>query len=194
MASLRLRTGPTTEPITLDELKAHLRITYIDEDDIIESYLVAARVYVENYCERSLFTQTWDYYTDRFPPGDEPFVLSRGQYASVSTFTYKDTASVQQTLTSTDYQIESSRDRFRVYPALDEVWPDTDLSIDNVNFRFVAGWSTVAAIPRPLKQAIMILAANWYKHRESIVTGTIVQDVPHSVEALLSDYVTRPYP
>lgn len=40
------------EPITLSEAKAHLRITYSDEDSYIETLITAARQYAENYQNR----------------------------------------------------------------------------------------------------------------------------------------------
>lgn len=190
MPALRLLTAPvaTGEPVTLAELKAQLRITHFDEESLIAAYGKAARQWAENYCQRSFFTQTWNYFADEFPCGAEPIVIGRGQYASVSSFTYKDSASVSQTLTASDYQVSAYTDPFKVYPALNDTWPVTDRSINNVNFRFVAGWSTVAAIPQEIKQAILMLASHWYTYREPIVTGTSLQNVPLTVEALLSPW------
>lgn len=195
MAALILLTGPATagEPVTLAELKAQMRVTHFDEDTLIASYGKAARQWAENYCQRAFFTQTWNYFADTFPCGAEPLIVGRGIYASVTSFTYKNSSSQTTTLTSSNYQISAYTDPFKVYPALNTTWPVTDRSINNVNFRFVSGWSTVALIPQEIKQAILMLASHWYTFREPIITGASKQDVPFAVEALLSPWKVWQY-
>lgn len=184
---LRLRTAPTIEPVSLSELKEQVRVTYDDEDQLLTSLIRGARQWVENYCSRPILTQTWDYYATRFPSGACPIIIHRAPFQSVSTFVYDDTTSTQQTLTSVDYQIAMD-EPIRVYPALGEVWPDTDGSIDNINFRFVAGWTTAALVPQPIKDAILMHAALRYKEREG------AQENLDAVKTMLSDYVLRAYP
>ena len=52
--------APTLEPLTLAEVKRHLRIDHTDDDVYINDYLIpAAREYVEDETERQLITATW---------------------------------------------------------------------------------------------------------------------------------------
>lgn len=46
-------------PVTLSQLKAHLRIEYPDEDDYLTFLLQSATESVQNYIGRSLLLQTW---------------------------------------------------------------------------------------------------------------------------------------
>lgn len=193
MGTLRIHTAPTLEPITLTQFKQHCRITHYDEDSLMSSYITAARQWCEHYCERAFYTQTWNYHADEFPTGSNPIVIYRPQYASVTAFTYKDTASASQSLSASDYQVRSTGEPIKIYPALNEVWPLTDCSVNNVNFRFVCGWSTIALIPQAIKQAIMVLAAQWMKYREPIVTGMTVENVPVAVESLLQPWKVFSY-
>lgn len=46
-----------TEPITLEEAKTQLRVTFDDDDTEITALITKARVRVENYCNISIVTQ-----------------------------------------------------------------------------------------------------------------------------------------
>lgn len=52
---------PDIEPVTLAEMKRHLRcfLSVTDEDDDITALIVAAREWVEDYTARALIDQTW---------------------------------------------------------------------------------------------------------------------------------------
>lgn len=54
-------TVPEIEPVSLVEMKRHLRIDIdlTEEDDDIEALVVAAREWVESYTGRALIDQTW---------------------------------------------------------------------------------------------------------------------------------------
>lgn len=65
--ALKLNTAPGTEPVTLAEAKAHLRVEVADDDALITNLISAARVHAENVCRRAFVTQKWDLYLDAFP-------------------------------------------------------------------------------------------------------------------------------
>jgi hypothetical protein len=54
-------TEPSIEPVTLAEMKRHLRafMSVTDDDDDITNLIVAAREWVEDYTGRALIDQTW---------------------------------------------------------------------------------------------------------------------------------------
>jgi peptide/nickel transport system permease protein len=56
--SHKTTTAPASEPITLTEAKAHLRVDFDDDDTLITAMIAAARGYVEEHCNRALLTQT----------------------------------------------------------------------------------------------------------------------------------------
>ena len=62
----KLITAPAYYPLTLNELKEHLRETTSDNDNIIFNVLKSATLEAENYTWRKLVTQTWEYYFDKF--------------------------------------------------------------------------------------------------------------------------------
>lgn len=62
-----LVTAPTTEPITIAEAKAHLRIDDTDDDPLVNTLIIVTRQAVEEFLGRALITQTWQVFYDRFP-------------------------------------------------------------------------------------------------------------------------------
>lgn len=58
--AVRLVTAPGTEPITLTEAKAHLRLEESFDDTTVTALIVAARQYIEKVCWRGLISQTWE--------------------------------------------------------------------------------------------------------------------------------------
>jgi len=71
--SSRCVVPPTTEPLSLDEVKEHLRIESSAEDALLQVYIEAAREICEHNTSRVLVTQTWESVFDAFPDssGDE---------------------------------------------------------------------------------------------------------------------------
>lgn len=62
-----LVTGPAVEPVTVDELKTHCRVSADDDNDYLTSLGLAAREYTEMYCRRQWVYQTWQTNLDHWP-------------------------------------------------------------------------------------------------------------------------------
>ncbi len=62
-----LLTGPALEPVSLADVKAHLRVDHDDDDALLTAAIVAARVHVESATRRVLIEQEWRIYLDRWP-------------------------------------------------------------------------------------------------------------------------------
>lgn len=59
--------APATEPITLTDVKAHLRLDISDDDTLINGLIQAARAYAEFYTDRQFVTATFQQTFDGFP-------------------------------------------------------------------------------------------------------------------------------
>ena len=55
---LRVVTPPASEPVTLAEAKAHLRLEESVDDVLVQGLITAARQYIEKICWRAALTQT----------------------------------------------------------------------------------------------------------------------------------------
>lgn len=56
---LSLVTAPARDPVSVDEVKTHCRITQDLEDGLIAGYILAARQHIETWTRRALMTQSW---------------------------------------------------------------------------------------------------------------------------------------
>ena len=87
---VRIITPVATEPITLAEVRQHLRLPEDEaEDGLLMSLITTARAYCENYTRRALAEQTLEIYLDKFP-GIDPIVLPCPPLQSVTEIGYKD--------------------------------------------------------------------------------------------------------
>lgn len=184
MYALTLITPPTVEPLELPELKVHLREDGSEQDALITSLIVAAREHVEGFLGRKLINQVWDLTLDGF--FGSSITIPYAPLVSVGSVKYLDTAGVQQTMTASDYVVDTARQPGRVFLAYQAVWPTAQSRENAVVIRFTAGYGTTAAsVPDSIKAAMKLLVASWYENREAVNVGNIVNVVPMAVESLL---------
>lgn len=180
-------TPVSTEPITVDEAKLHVRMTSSEtaEDTLLGSLITAAREYCENYTGRALATQTIEAYLDRFPCFYE-IELPRAPVQSVSSVKYKDSAGTETTLpANTDYLVDVDRSVGRIVLPYGVSWPSfTPYPVNPVRIRFVAGYTEANLIPKTIKQAMLLLIGHWYANREAV--GTTKGEMDFAVKSLLS--------
>ena len=181
----KLFLAPTEEPLTVEQVKDHLRVDGTDQDIWIEERIVAAREYCEGFQNRAYITQTWDLYLDWFSCGDCCIKIPKPPLVSVTSITYLDTAGVSQTLAASTYKVDTVSELGRIALAYGQSWPSTYDEINTVVIRFVAGYGAAAAVPKRVTQAMYLLIGHWFENRETVLTGTISKEVEFSVESLL---------
>lgn len=198
---VRVITPPAEEPVSQQQAKEHLRLEEWDAD-YVALLITAARQYVEKVCWRRLVTQTVELVLPGFVAGDRlelagvspppadcgrHIELPGGVLASVTSVKYRDTAGVEQTLASSTYSVDSASVPGRLYLAPGKAWPQTQERWDAVVIRCVVG-EAVSAVPRPIKQAMLLLISQMYENRTPEVTGASVAAIQFSFDALLAPY------
>lgn len=163
-------TGPTGEPVSLDDLKLHLRIDGRDEDALLAGLITAARQEVEFETGRALMTQTWDLWLDGWPcvHGTPSAVLRipLPRLQAVAWVKYFDTANGEHTLDASAYYVDSASEPGRVCLAYGQSWPATVLRpINGVQVRFTAGYGDAGSVPPKLAAAIKLVAGWLYENR-----------------------------
>ena len=68
--NVKIMTDVSTEAITTEEAKTHLRVDISDDDTYIDSLVKVAREYCENYTRKALAQKTLELILDKFPCKD----------------------------------------------------------------------------------------------------------------------------
>jgi uncharacterized phiE125 gp8 family phage protein len=182
-----LVTPPAVEPVSLAELKLHLRVEQDQaaEDDLITSLGKAAREYAEKHTRRSFITTTWRKKFGRFC---NRMVLDNPPLIAVSTITYVDDAGDSQTLSASLYQVVSSEEPGFVCPAYAVTWPTTRNIPEAVTVNYTAGYgATAASVPEGIKAAIKLIVGNLYENREAVADMELYE-VPMAARMLLDSF------
>lgn len=190
-----LTAAPVYEPLTIAEVKDHLRI----EDDVIadDAYLAAlikaARSWAEGYTGRAFITQTWE---TRFDTFGWEMELPHPPLRSVSSVKYLDANGTEQTVATTVYDVDTTSVRGRIWLAYSQSWPTPRVIQHAVRITHVAGYGANGSdVPEDVRLGMLLLIGAWYENREPVVVGASVAALPApvSVPALLMPYcVHRP--
>lgn len=171
--SLKLITGPTSEPLSFDEAKLFLRVDSDDEIDTIGTLITAARqAYdgIDGILGRCLMTQTWALTLDAFPAcGTIDIPLTPVQ--TITGLTYLDANGATQTLAGASYGLQADELTAAIYLKSNQNWPTTLCQRDAITVTFVAGYT---ALPTGIKNELLGLMAIWFDNR--IQTGQIPAD------------------
>jgi uncharacterized phiE125 gp8 family phage protein len=182
--ALSLITGPTMEPVSLAEAKAHCRITEADEDGVIAGYILAARNHVETETRRALLTQTWELTLDAWPAS---IVLPRPPAISITSISYVDAQGATQTLAADQYRlVKQDTGEWAIIPAYQVTWPTLRVDASVVTVRYACGYGTLpGSIPEELRQAMLLLVEHWFRNRGPVAIGTIANNLDRTVDSLL---------
>lgn len=184
---LQLVTAPTITPFTLDEVKEHLRQFTTDDDFYIQSLIDVVVSAAEVITRRSLYSTTWKLFLDYFP--GQGIYMPRAPLQSITHIKYYDTNETLQTMDAADYQVDTVSEPGRVVPAIGSAWPSVKLGrLNAVEIQFVAGYAKRFDLPASLKQAMLYHISHMYDIREPVIVGTIIANIPFSLEAMYAPH------
>lgn len=162
-------TPPYAEPISVDEMKIHLRLesTFTDDDALVTSLIKTAREYVETFTQRQLVAATWKLYLNQFPQVcswwnwesgnnysgryrrwlDDPYGvdairLGHAPLMGVTSIAYVDTDGATQTLATSVYTVDKNTEPARIVLAYGQSWPSTRPQMNAVTVTYIAGFAT----------------------------------------------------
>ena len=147
---LSLAVAPASEPVTLTEVKAHLRVDASTDDTLLGVLITAAREWAEGFANIRIVSQSWDYTLDAFPHCIE---LPFGPVTAIGSVKYYDQTNTLQTLSSSAYDYNLAEPVVTIREAYGYAWPSTYERAGAVVVRFTAGYSTV---PERIKSAIKL--------------------------------------
>jgi len=174
---------PAELPLTVEQLKAHARITHAEEDDLVAAYLAAAAEDVAAFLGRAVGQTVYRLTLDRWPDRACPVLLPRPPVQSIDAVRYLDTSGDWQSIAPAELQQDLAREPARLLPAVGDTWPDTQQgAVAAVEIEFTAGDD--AAVPQRALQAIRMQAAGLFEFREDLQTDA-VRALPGGTRRLL---------
>ena len=186
----KLKTAPAVEPVTRDEAKLHLRVDTdcTADDTFIDALITAARQTAENYTGLALINQTWELTLDQFPVDE--ITLRPSPLSSITSITYQDINGTTTTASGTTlYEADTYAIPGAAALRYGQTWPTAREVQNSILVTYIAGFGAAAAsVPAPIKAAILLLIGHLYEHRESVVIGAAVTDLPQGFEFLLTPY------
>jgi uncharacterized phiE125 gp8 family phage protein len=192
---LKLIAPPEVEPVTLDEVKAHLRITHDLEDDLLTSLIATARQKLDGprgLLGRCLITQQWKATLDGF---SREIVFPFAPVSAVSAITYRDPAGIEQTLAANAYVVSGLGDDElgSIGPVRGKSWPFIPYFPGSVSITFTAGYGDGPEdVPEPVRTAIKMLVGHLYENREAVTFGSgSMIETPIGWHDLVADYRIR---
>ena len=189
---LKVTTPPVKEPVTLEELKAQLRITKNDENAYLTNLIIAAREEIENYLRKKLITQSITMVLDQWPfsvfadwegtietaiaevSGQAVISLWFPPLQSVTAITVTLADATTEVWADSNYLVDTSteNDYGRIIVKRDAALITNIQQAIAVSIEYVAGYGDDESdVPFAIRQAIMMYAAYLYQNRGDC-TGT----------------------
>lgn len=162
---VRVITQPTEEPVLAAECRLAARLSTTQLDSLIEDvYIPAARRVCEQRTGRSLVTQTLKLTLDAWP-ADHEIELPFGPVQSVTSVKYLDLNGVQQTVSTTVYELEVESDAGSAEIRLKsgQSWPSTSGADGCVEVAYVAGFGTSTEVPADVRAWLVTAVAEMIK-------------------------------
>lgn len=200
---LTVVTSATGEPVSVEEVKTHLRVESTDEDDYIQSLIISARKIAENKMRRTLLPTTYKLVMDDFTSLSASIEIPFPPLSTVSSnltvnFILDTTIADDSTqVYSTAYRIDYDCTPQRIYPVYGNEWPSCVISSadrkDAVWVQYVAGYQNRSKVPEPIKMWLKIKVASMYENRQPGFEGKFysqMQELPYQYfDGLLDPYM-----
>lgn len=200
---LFLYSQPSIEPVTLTEVKNHLRIDHTEDDSWLTARITSARIAAETITRRALIDTGYKLYLDSFydwkgwagnrylwtptNPGEIELRVCPNLQAVIIYYTAPNGVHLANSILSAndDFQYDKFSEPARIMPHPGESWPETQAGeVNCVSILFVAGYgSTADLVPQPFKDYIVSKVAFQYEHR-----GDDPAKEPEFLNGLLDDF------
>lgn len=208
----KLITAPAEEPVTVDELKSHLRLSGTSEDTYLTALISEARLAIEDQINIAMVDQTWEVALDRWGAANTPWwdgvrdgaitelyaasasasvELPRWPLGSVTSVKVYDEGSNETSVTVADvFDVDTYRTPGRMTLKSGSTWPVATRASNAIIIRYVAGYGGASDVPATLKRAVRQVAAYMYEHRgDGCSAGQAIAD--SGAGALVAQYEVK---
>lgn len=179
---------PTEELIDIELAKLHMRVTDPIEDEYIQTLTSSSRLAAERFTGRAFVTQTWSLVYDGIENIPKVITLPKAPLLEIVSVTFFSVLNDQavQTMTAGDYYVDGASDYYmqgRITPKNGKDWPENLREINALVIKYKAGYGTVERVPEAIVNAVLMLTAFRYEHREAEE-----EQIPQQIQMLLKPY------
>lgn len=183
------------EPIGLEEAAGNVRAqddgnsppTFY-EAPLILRLIKAARQVCEQELEQSLIEKTLEVEQDYFSVLLE---LPGGPVRSIVSVSYLDMAGADTVVDPALYRLARRANMAIVRPVYGHAWPAARVDTGSVRVRYTVGFSAENSppeeVPEPIRQAMHLYIAHYFKNREAVDSGSL-GELPLGARYLLTPY------
>ena len=172
--------APTSNCVTLVEMKNFLRVLHANDDDMITSMILMAQQSAELVMNRQIMPCTYELYFDVM---DSEMILPRPPFISLESFQTYD-GNIWNDVA--DYELDDKSTPCSLDPTS---WDIISPAKNGVKVVYRAGWADTTKVPESIKAWIKIQVSTYYENRESFVVGVSVSELPKShVDSLIERY------
>lgn len=186
--------APTAEPLTLEEVRVHLRLENVavspappamnnEELAWCTAKITAARQWAEDFLGFPLTDAT---YVEGFDEFEATLSLPNGA-TTVTSVQYLDAFNMIQTMASLDYAFDSFSGSLYVTGSI----PNVSERARPVRVQFKGPLVTTVSVPERVKHALLLMIGHWHENREAVLVGSAAAELPLAVESLLRPLRTR---
>ncbi len=183
---LELTAAPAVEPLSLNEVKQHLRLEEQDgaDDALIAGLIRVARERAERFTGRALITQSYSLWLDAWPrrhderPHEgwregalieapaEAVALPRPPLQSVSAILTYDEAEQAASFPASAYTADRASQPGRVVLRRGAAAPVATRAANGIEIRFAAGYGDAPdTVPESIRQGLLLTVARLYEGR-----------------------------
>jgi uncharacterized phiE125 gp8 family phage protein len=182
----KLKTAPTFDPITLDQLKRNLHIESDnhDQDEYLQEIINSVIENVQSNIGRQIARATYTAYLDDFPSEDLRITL--GPVYQISSVKYYNSSDVLTTMSSAKYLLDNTELTGRL--RFIETYTVYGNRLNGVEIEFTNGWADAASVPKDLRDALILLASDRYLNPENAMMNFGMSIKQNAAEHILRNY------
>jgi uncharacterized phiE125 gp8 family phage protein len=160
-----LTSPPMVEPVSLAEVKAHLRLIVDEEDEALARRIVAARKLVERRSGLALIAQEWSAYDDDWPVSGT-LQLPLWPVIEVASLKVHGEEGEAQEIDPAHYFCDLVSRPARLVLRPWRHWARPGRIANGIEIAFTAGFGVSAGtVPGDLREAILRMIAHWHEAR-----------------------------
>lgn len=181
-------TSPAVEPLTLVEIRAHLRLETEEEDGLLSALAIVAREHLERETGLVLAARDFRLCLDDWP-ADGIVTIPRGPVRAVSAVTVYDADGEPQLVDLAGHLLDGEARPARLWL---RAVPEPGRAMNGIEIEFSAGFGESGAdVPETLKRAMLQHVAAMFATRGVVAAEAQPAVVPPGYDRLIASFCRR---